>query len=644
MRIRKDNRGVALITVVIGVMFCLLLTSTMLRVSLLGLNSRSVNNKTSDTYYDAETAIDSMALNIQNFAAKAWEETKASNTTSSKAYVEKIYSYLMGEEYPDVADTVMDISPSSSGYTTLKSILAANLIQGGTIVSVGSVEKYIGTTNSVEGFTIKDVKVEYVNPTTGMMSNVKTDMTVRAPLYKKIESSGYSMLAGGGMELKGESSQSGTLRLSGNSYSGYKTSTYHKKDLTAEPTRKDSNTDYSYATAVTYSNQINMFYEGAATFNGDLIISGNSRVAFLGGDANNRCKVVVRGCIILDSTSKLFISNYTDLECRAIYVGGTGNLNNASYLIGSNGTYSTPNVEPAPFNHLPYAFKEKPGGNGFDNTYNDYGPIFICTGVQPDSCECGSVYTVNVSSGVISNASNITFKDLEPKENESGYDIEYLKIVDTEYMQKVKTCCDTWGTTYPPFASNNLGVTEEKSYTVDGETKTDYKYKPTDYDGTMGQHLYMYEGATKTIQVMIGKADEVSNQGYHFIISADTLNFKDFNNGSDVWGVFIAPQIITAGEKDGGTAHIKALSSVPGASTLTTVGDVTKTNYQWFVDRVGSGYMNKQGSASKYYLVANLIHGGMSTLYSEDASTQYQANVQINSTMNLITFSNFERY
>ena len=53
-RFVKNNQGVALITVVVGVMFCLLLTSTMLRVSLLGLQSRSINNQVSDNFYDAE--------------------------------------------------------------------------------------------------------------------------------------------------------------------------------------------------------------------------------------------------------------------------------------------------------------------------------------------------------------------------------------------------------------------------------------------------------------------------------------------------------------------------------------------------------------------------------------------------------------
>ena len=61
-RFVKDNNGIALITVLVGVMFCLLLSSTMLRVSLLGLQSRSINNQSSDTYYDSESVIDVVRL------------------------------------------------------------------------------------------------------------------------------------------------------------------------------------------------------------------------------------------------------------------------------------------------------------------------------------------------------------------------------------------------------------------------------------------------------------------------------------------------------------------------------------------------------------------------------------------------------
>ena len=85
----RNNQGVALITVIIGVMFCLLLTSTMLRVSLLGLQSRSINNQVSDTFYDSENVVDTIRLNLQNTAARAWATT-SNDATSSKAFVAEL--------------------------------------------------------------------------------------------------------------------------------------------------------------------------------------------------------------------------------------------------------------------------------------------------------------------------------------------------------------------------------------------------------------------------------------------------------------------------------------------------------------------------------------------------------------------------
>ena len=443
-KIIRDNQGVALITVVIGVMFCLLLTSTMLRVSLLGLQSRNVNNQTSNTFYSAETVIDSMAMNIQNVAAKAWAETPNQNQTSALAYVKRTYKLLTNEDFPLGNNT--DISPES--YTYLNSIMAANIIPGGTITSIGAIERFSGTTG-LEGFTIKDIEVHYEDPKTGMISNVKT---VRAPLYKSIESHGYSMVAGGGMTVTGGSSQASTMRLYGGSYSGYKNGTY------GQVQRADSSNKYYAAVSVTLSDQANMFYMGDLVLNGDLYLSGNSRVVFMGDN------VEIRGSIFLDSGSKLFIKSGCKLSCRAIYVnqsfsgGNPTSTNDTTKLIdgGVQGAYSNQN-DTTTYNHLPYANKDtRPQGSGlqgdtFDTTFNGKGPLFVCSAISGDipsnlqnvenSCTVKAIKVTNGALQPVSGMSiQVTFKhDAEPVKNKQrdGYsylvDVEYLKMVDTNY-------------------------------------------------------------------------------------------------------------------------------------------------------------------------------------------------------------------
>ncbi|MBR7000166.1 MAG: hypothetical protein IKI01_06050 [Lachnospiraceae bacterium] len=652
-KIARDNQGVALITVVIGVMFCLLLTSTMLRVSLLGLQSRSINNQTSNTFYSAETVLDSMAMNIQNVAAKAWAETPNQNQTSAIAYVKRTYKLLTNEDFPLGNNT--DISPDNYDY--LNALMANNIIPGGTITSIGAIERFSGTTG-LEGFTIKDIEVHYEDPKTGMVSNVKTDLTVRAPLYKTIESNGYSMVAGGGMTVTGGNSQASTMRLYGGSYSGYKVNSY------GNVTRADSSNAYKAALSVTLSNQANMFYMGDLVLNGDLYISGNSRVAFLGDN------VEIRGSIFLSNDSKLFIRSGCKLSCRAIYVnqsfdnnGKPTNTNDATKLIdgGVRGSYSNQN-DTATYNHLPYANKDtRPQGfNGqgdaFDTTFNNKGPIFVCTAISNDipsnlsnvdnACTVKSIKVTNGSLQSVSGMSiQVTFKhDAEPVQNKvrTGFsypvDVEYLKLVDVNYINAVASL----GENYPDGkVATVLSTKESVGYTAwDDTSKTDLKVVPSAVtSGSVSRHTVMegYQGDSNTVQLMIGKADTVLNSHATVAIVKDTLVLNDLNRSRPYTGIFIAPEVIVASAKEG-TSYILPLSNAPG---------VTDSQYKAFIDKIGTGYMKKSDentAGTKPYVINNLIIGGISTLYnSSSGGGNYTANLEFNSGIDLVEFKNYEK-
>ena len=647
-KIIRDNQGVALITVVIGVMFCLLLTSTMLRVSLLGLQSRNVNNQTSNTFYSAETVIDSMAMNIQNVAAKAWAETPNQNQTSALAYVKRTYKLLTNEDFPLGNNT--DISPES--YTYLNSIMAANIIPGGTITSIGAIERFSGTTG-LEGFTIKDIEVHYEDPKTGMVSNVKTDLTVRAPLYKSIESHGYSMIAGGGMTVTGAGySQASTLRLYGGSYSGYKAGSY------GQVQRADSSSKYYSAVSVTLADRANMFYMGDLVLNGDLYVSDNSRVVFMGDN------VEIRGSIFLDGTSKLFIKSGCKLSCRAIYVdqsfsnGNPSSTNDATKLIdgGTRGSYSNQG-DSATYNHLPYANKDtRPQGVGgndtFDTTFNGKGPLFVCTAISGDNpttveginvdntCTVKSIKVTNGALQPVSGMSiQVTFKnDAEPIKNRDrdgvSYDVEYLKMVDINYMNKVASL----GQNYPDGMTATLGSTKVAvPYLAwDDTTKEDLKYNPVGIGGGSVGRWTSITGSNQNVQLVIGKSDDVLNAHGTVAIVKTKVKLNDLNRGQSYCGIFIAPEVVLANAREG-TSFIMPLSSLPG---------VTDANYKAFIDKIGTGYMKKDESApgSKDYVVGNLILGGISTLYNNSSGGgNYAANVEFNSGIDLVEFRNYEK-
>ncbi|MBO6066082.1 MAG: hypothetical protein J6P36_06645, partial [Lachnospiraceae bacterium] len=300
----RDNRGIALITVVIGVMFCLLLTSTMLRVSLLGLQSREVNKQVSDNFYDAESVVDTVRLNVQNYAAKAWAET--SNGADSSNFVKKTFELLTGQAYPSTGGTY---TPSDVVKGQIITKLQQNAILGGEILSIGDIESVTGTSGKLEGIAIKDVEVKYEHPTTKMVSYVKTDITISAPLYasrKKFPLASYSMFAGSGANIfkqAGESSananESGYLEQEGCVYFGWHT--WHNA---------------SDADAVTIDKRQTLILSGDnIVINGNIVIKGHSNLQLTSVDGQD---VEVRGKILIGPDSHLVISEKTNLKCQDI--------------------------------------------------------------------------------------------------------------------------------------------------------------------------------------------------------------------------------------------------------------------------------------------------------------------------------------
>lgn len=309
-KFNKDNSGIALITVVIGVMFCLLLTSTMLRVSLLGLQSREVNNQASDNFYDAESVIDTVRLNLQNYAAKAWAET--TNGSDSVNFVKKTYKLLTGLDYP----TSGSITPNNTVKAAIIAKLQANAITGGEILSIGNLEPVQGATGKLEGITIKDVEVKYEHPKTKMVSYVKTDITISAPLYaskKKYPLSSYSMFAGTGAAIYkkaddniANANEAGYLEQEGCVYFGF--------------IKSNNEND---ADAVLLDKTQTLILSGDnVVINGNVIIQGHSCLQITGKD------VEIRGKIMIGNKSHLVIGDNTNLHCQDIRFYNSDNFYN----------------------------------------------------------------------------------------------------------------------------------------------------------------------------------------------------------------------------------------------------------------------------------------------------------------------------
>jgi hypothetical protein len=308
----SDNNGIALITVVIGVMFCLLLTSTMLRVSLLGLQSRSINQQASDNYYDAECAVDTIRLNVQNTAAKAWESTD--NTSNSENFVKEAYRLLTGNEYSgDISYTESTVITSISD--NISGLEGANIVGFDGIVMLKDT-----STNLLNGLTIQGIEVEYTNPKTGMLSKVKTDITIHAPIYASDESfpaGRYSMFAGTGAILfpYSDVDRMSYVEQTGNVYVGYGPRT--------NPQNHDSykKTYYNPDDALhgEEADAIYIEHDETMIFSGDnVLINGNVYLIDCSNLQVTGKTVEIRGKIYLGNNCHLIINPGTTIKCRDV--------------------------------------------------------------------------------------------------------------------------------------------------------------------------------------------------------------------------------------------------------------------------------------------------------------------------------------
>ena len=434
----SDNNGIALITVVIGVMFCLLLTSTMLRVSLLGLQSRTINQQASDNYYDAECAVDTIRLNVQNKAAAAWESTD--NTSNSENFVKEAYRLLTGNEY---SGTV------SFTETTVISNISDNIsgLQGANVVGVEGIVMLKDTsTNLLNGLTIKGIEVEYTHPKTGMLSKVKTDITIHAPIYASDESfpvGKYSMFAGTGATLFPFSDVDAMsyMEQTGNVYVGY--GPYQNPQSHDSYKKTYCNPELAWhgdeADAIFIEHDETMIFSGEnVLINGNVYISDCSNLQVTGKT------VEIRGKVYLGTNCHLVINPGTTLKCRDVVkcssdadvkANGTGQSLAAGAFTNPSGTFT--------------------GEPRVDSSYSSSSASIVCLGnwdattkrwmyAENAVIDTTNGITIKMSSTdtTCSITTDLTDTRLKPAHNyispDTGrsYDQVFCSIFDIEYFEK----------------------------------------------------------------------------------------------------------------------------------------------------------------------------------------------------------------
>ncbi|MBP5331964.1 MAG: hypothetical protein J6Y89_08950, partial [Lachnospiraceae bacterium] len=300
--LERDNRGIALVSVMVGVMLCLLLSATIMRVSYLSFLQKSIGEKTTTTFYENEMFVDDLKLGIQQVVAKAAIGVSSTSSNATQDFIVALKTGL-----------------GAASVTTLNARLQSFLKEDDTIYDVkvtvegeviGGVKKYVVEENN--DVIIKNVLITYKTKPSGYLSKVNTDIRIRSPYYTTTTTStsgGYSMFAGSGFSVTGSGAKAtAQLDIIGDIYIGYDPAT---EVMSGNKVVNALAMDCGTQTSVYWSE------DSSITINGDIRIDNRSNLVILSKNVD------VRGTIYVSNNSNLIIAKDAVVKCKDIVVEAT---------------------------------------------------------------------------------------------------------------------------------------------------------------------------------------------------------------------------------------------------------------------------------------------------------------------------------
>lgn len=669
---RKDNRGIALISVMICATLCLLLSATILRVSLLSYRQKAISKQAASTFYENEAIVDDIKMGLQAKVATAFAVSSTTSRAnfvtnfkasllsdggavgSDKDKIEKaLKSYLTGYD-PD--STIKDISVTVEGYS-----------DGGTI-------KYFD--ESVAGeIVIKNVRIRYTDlERGGYVSEVKTDIRIRSPYVSESTSSsgGYSMFAGSGFSVTGDGAKAtAQLDIIGDIYIGYDPST---EVLSGGKVVNALAMDCGRATSVYWTEK------SSITINGDIRIDNRSNLVILSKNVD------VRGTIYVSKNSNLIIAKGAKVKCKDIVVETTitEELNPGSYytwhdnwnggdlmteptiqswegsrytkiLHGTATTVYSGKSLSSNYNsgsadvidHLPVGWDTQDLNDShlYNNQGNKSG-LFVWDGTKATRVNKVTNKTVSSLPGLTLDSSNYAHPRVKKTIDGVDYyfDEEYVGLIDVDYFVRyVKKCPDA----FEP----------KKQMTTDQFSVNGAKYKANDGvtlgsisqgGATRHQDYNCGSGRTVDVEVMVGKVQTMNrsdNNGQvkncHFAIGMEDVPLcaNDNNGGAQSVGIYITPGKMTCAARE-------LCSSIRSLTDMATDKSYAKT----FFDNLGRQLMGQSSLGIDAQTINNFFVGGIKVFYEDSqggsggsGQSVTATDKEMNATLDIITFENWEK-
>ena len=246
----KDNKGIALVTVIIVIGFVAALVSIILMTTLVNFKMKVVNEEGTDTFYSAEQVLDEITVGLQRVVSNAlstsyteilenYGDSTLDNTTKKQMiqtrYYEKVWEEL---EYSPSDHSKYNISKLESFLKESTKYHGYDLNQDGTedtdegfgAILVAVTNDSTGTeiesadygdmlTFSGTGIVLKNIKV-YYRDVNGFVSVIQSDIRLNYPEFDFAKNSSmadiadYCFIADGGFER----THAGDLNISGNIY------------------------------------------------------------------------------------------------------------------------------------------------------------------------------------------------------------------------------------------------------------------------------------------------------------------------------------------------------------------------------------------------------------------------------------------
>lgn len=675
-RLKNDDRGIALISVMICVMLCFLLSATIMRISLLSYLQKGIGKQSTSTFYENESFVDDIKLGVQQKVAVAFAE---SSSTTQTAFLANFKSKILAD------GVAAGVSVTGTDKAKLEAALKSYISNSNPTLKIvsltvdgdGSGNYFL---DDGEGeVVIKNIRIEYTDDSKGgYVSNIKTDIRIRSPFYitttTTTQTSRYSMIAGGGTSALSADSQDTILQVAGSYYSGYKDSgnnsgyTVSGGVATATAIEVGGNTllyftesDNEKAERIANNSETN-----SLVLNGDMIIKGNAKVVLMGGT------VVVRGTIRIQGNGKLIVNKETTLICRDIEF----TKNSTTYKAASGEYTGTSSI-----NHLPYPKKPqytKSQGDKADTDYDGKGALFICdtarnsitigkntndlkATVREASFKNGLVKSGTTetkikltNTGLYTSDASVPSTDPESnilKSDGNYYDPEYCALVDVEWFLKGMKESNHIAPTANTVTGN--GALEEKdSSNVESVAKlkngNKFYFLPgrggsSDTNGK-GEDQNAQNINGKNVKICVGNHDSMlSTSNYTdslFYLTTQPITFNDMNWNMDARLVMLSSKSVNMKPKDGGIVKVIPLSDWFAA----------ENDYKAFIDNIGLRLTRKDATQyNQYNIVNNYFVGGIKTLYTREGGGNTETittenDVVTNRTLEVVSFENWEKY